>query len=591
MVVRLIDELLGRLIPNSNQHLSDKVLAELFCRELPVTGSWVARRHLAACADCRARQQSLEGPRAERMLQLYRESMDSAEMILPEKPRAAFAVWLELQMRYEALQSRNIKNSLRPRLLPAIPSVSIGIALGLFTGVTVVSFLWWQHMPGITANTLLVRAEESDMPGSGATPGVAHQTIQIKTSKNAIKRAVNWDLQGIRRPKHPALSATEEQLRSKLDTAGVDWDEPISASSFQAWHDHQHMRADRIVRSGLHLLTLTTTVHDGAVAEESLTVRDTDFHAIERRVGFRNDETVEIAELDFKVLPWNNADTNDFEPAGSLSSNPLHVLPPVFPLPHIQETPTPEQVDETELAARLILNQLQADTGEQIEVHRLPQGVEVVGLVETEERRRELTTELMTVPHLKVSIQSAAHLRETPSTGSVRVEAAALPDQPSALDGYLRTQGRSVKDINGLASQIFNGALTVSQESDALIDLKTHFASTKQTRVLASATLDELLYSHRERLREALRQERILLAEILDTPVSGETDAATVESSLADEAARNLALAKELTQTNVPASRNAEAIIADMSAAVERITAGLESNGSFEADSARITKR
>jgi hypothetical protein len=103
--------------------------------------------------------------------------------------------------------------------------------------------------------------------------------------------------------------------------------------------------------------------------------------------------------------------------------------------------------------------------------------------------------------------------------------------------------------------------------------------------------LDELLYSHRERLREALRQERILLAEILDTPVSGETDAATVESSLADEAARNLALAKELTQTNVPASRNAEAIIADMSAAVERITAGLESNGSFEADSARITKR
>src|ERR1700753_2096846 len=120
------------------------------------------------------------------------------------------------------------------------------------------------------------------------------------------------------------------------------------------------------------------------------------------------------------------------------------------PLPSLHRplAPTPEQLDETELTARLILNQLAADTGEQIAIHRLPDVIEVDGLVETEEGKRQLETHLASVPRLKLVLQSAAHMREAPLVGgeSVSVQATSLPDHPSALEKYLQSRGRSVSD-------------------------------------------------------------------------------------------------------------------------------------------------
>ncbi len=395
-----------------------------------------------------------------------------------------------------------------------------------------------------------------------------------------MERSVYWDRQGRRHPKPVNLAGSDKQIRSVLEPAGVNWNQPISASAYQNWHDRQHVRADRITRTAGHLLTLTTTVPDGAVSAESLTVRDTDFHPVERTVDFRDSETIEIAEVDFKVLPWSAEEAALFESAGSISDATARTSSRVF-LPRLPEqSPSSDQLDETELGARLILNQLHADVGEQLEIRRLPDAIEIGGLVETDERKHELSTQLLTVPRLKVSIQSANELRGGPvPSGEVTVvESASLPDQPSALQTYMRERGRSTEESNKIAQQLFNVALTISQESNAISDLHARFVSTAQLPVIASATLAELLYSHHERLETALRQERVMLGNVASTSSAAAgvfvPDASSLSpSSLPAAAARNLALSRELTQTNKPTVRNAEAIFVDMSAAEDRLAA------------------
>jgi hypothetical protein len=589
MMDRFIDTLL-RFVPNAGSHLSDMQLADLFCGELSLLVSWPMRRHLATCAACRARKQRLEGPRAERMIEIYREGMERAEILLPSRSRAPFSMRLKLQLQDvpSSKWSSPANNTRVPRPSSPIPAVLTGAFAGLVAGVSIFSLLSWLREPNITANTLLVSAEKWDIPGAAAGGGVVRQTIQIKSAKQTLRRSIYWDVQGKRHPKQIGLSALEEQLRLSLGQAGIDWNRPISAWAYQDWHDHQHIRSDRIARSGAHRLKLTTAVPDGIVCDESLTVRDTDFHPIERKVDFRDHETVEIAEVDFAVLPWSAVDANIFEPEEGIAEHPAGSSASVLASSHTPEVPTPEQLDETELSARLVLNQHQADSGEQIEIHRLSQVIEVDGLVETDERKRQLTAELMAVPRLKVSIQSVTNLNENPSPSSdaktAGVETATLSDQPSALEFYLRARGQTLNDINAFSERLFSSALTISQEMSAIVDLKTRFVPDKRVMpVLSVATLAELLYSHRERLGGALRQERALLSQVSANGPVAAPELVPATNSLTVEASRNLALARELTQTGAPNPRRAEAICAEMSATLDRMAgAADEQNGNSQ---------
>jgi hypothetical protein len=169
----------------------------------------------------------------------------------------------------------------------------------------------------MTAGALLQRAEKWESQGATADPGVVHQVVQIKAPHLTMKRSLYWDLQGKRKAKQAPIPVAEEELRTTLSQAGVDWNRPISAMSYQTWRNQQQRRSDRVISNGSHLLTLTTAVPEGAVSEQSLTIRDTDFHPVKRRVEFRNSQTIEIAELDFKVLPWAAVEPGIFEPLGN----------------------------------------------------------------------------------------------------------------------------------------------------------------------------------------------------------------------------------------------------------------------------------
>jgi hypothetical protein len=591
-----MDRLLRRLVPSLDDHLSDDRTASLFCHELRFAERLIARRHLAKCWHCRVRREDLEGRRADRMVELYREAFESEDLTLSAMTRAEFVQRLEGQHRDTSPRGwwafRVAKIAL-PELSSMNPMFSLGMVLGVATAISLV-LLWQRRIPDITSNTLLVRAERWDGANFSGSPGVVCQTVRITAPKQTLVRSIYRDLRGKRLPKKVALAAQEEQLRTALLQAGVDWDEPISASGYQQWHDHQHVRVDRIVRSGAHLLRLTTSVPEGSVVEQSLTVRDTDFHPVRRTVSFRGRGTVEIAELDFKILPWSSVDKSIFEPLGSEPSAVTARSARVLQFPHLPEVLNEDQLDEAELGARLMLNQLHADTGEQIAIRRVPQGVVVEGVVETDERKRTLLAQLRTVAHLTVAIQSVADLKNDPGTDAdvVEIKTGSMPDQPAPLETYLMQRGRSIGFINVLAEDLFNNALAISQESKAIDELEARFSHGEQRTVLAAATLSELMYSHHERLQAALRQERSLLAEIQDTPSSHDGAAAATASSLLEAAVRNLGLCKELTQTNNPATRSAERILAEMSISMGDLTADArEGYGMAQGDSTLSGKK
>lgn len=569
--------LIRHFIPSLDTHLTDDQLASLFCGELSFVQRWIARCHLKQCWQCRLRKEDLEGRRGPSMFERFREGRRRENV--SEKAHMEFSQALKRQIQdFAPQETRTIrlpKISL-PELSPMNPALVVCMVFGF---ATILSFyFWWQQRtPKIGENALLVRAEKWDRP---ATQGVVYQAVRItitnQKQKQTISHSIYRDVEGKRQPKRVKVDSTEEHVRNTLTEAGLDWNEPLSASGYQNWHDRQHVREDHIARAGTHLLRLTTAVPDGLVREQSITVRDTDFHPVRRTIDLRDSGTVEIAEVDFKVLPWSGVDANVFEPMTRALPDVAVTPARVLPFPPLQTTPTQGELDEAELGARLMLNELHADTGELLTLHRDPHGIVVDGLVATDERKRELQAKLRMVPHVTTSVRSETELRNAPDTADTAVtsiKVAAMPDQPSPLSLYLEARGHNVNDINILSQRLFNNALAISQESKEIVDLKARFGAEEQRTVLASATLSELIYSHRERLEAALKRQSELLAVARNLTSPIRDSSVSAAPSLMDAANQNLALAKELTQTNTPAVRSAEKILAEMSVTTDGLTA------------------
>ncbi len=68
--------------------------------------------------------------------------------------------------------------------------------------------------------------------------------------------------------------------------------------------------------------------------------------------------------------------------------------------PRVSHSLSEDELDEAELAVRLTLNNLHADAGEQLDVVRTPNAIQVKGIVETDQRKREIEFHLHTLPNV-----------------------------------------------------------------------------------------------------------------------------------------------------------------------------------------------
>jgi DNA-directed RNA polymerase specialized sigma24 family protein len=452
----------------------------------------------------------------------------------------------------------------------------------LLTGAVVLSMaavlcfvLWTRSGPHISAHDLLVRAQKQETSIAQSEPsGVIVQRVRIKSPARTTERTLYRDIQRQRHTRNRALDASDAKLKAKLAGVGVDWDDPLSPVAYRDWRNREFIQSDSVQSAGDNLLTLTTNVNDGEVISESLTVRASDFHPVGKTVRLRDYGTIEIAEVNYSVLPWDVVNPNWFEPAGITNPGAKSDTPPAL-LPRLPVSLTDGELDGAELSARLVLNQLHADTGEQIETIRDPSGIVVKGIVETEQRRHELDDRLYLLPHVTTSISSIEGLKAKPSQpdelSSVKV--IEMQTQTTPLETYYLAHGRSVAPLGDLAQRLFNSADAINFECRAIDDLQRRFSTHDSISLVASATLADLLFTHKHKLIAALENEEQLLATAqIETPHSRQVaSTSSTDLLLAALASRNLALIRELAMGRGGSGRSAAMIASELAVSMNEL--------------------
>lgn len=464
------------------------------------------------------------------------------------------------------------KRMLIPNINPLFAS-----ALVLAVASFACFFAWMYKQPAMTPTALLDHAENSDagVPGN-IRQGVIYQKVRITVQKRSLERAIYRDSQGLRRPKHRQLSPEDAQMRHTLETAGVNWDEPLSAAAYRDWHDHQQIQSDQVTRTGKNLLTLTTTaaMPDSLVTQETLTVRENDFHPVERTVKLRDSGTIEIAELNYDVLPWNMANPDWFEQS-AVSDGMRWLRAPRTPAFHVPLQLTDTQLDEAELEARLALNRIHVDTGRHIELMRGLDGIHVFGVVADAEQKRQIQSQLLMVSHVIPSISTIQELDNSQAANEITsIQARSdVATEPSSAERYFTEKGMDRSVALPLTQRIVDNSFAVNHESKAIGDLWRRFSENQTLTPGARMALSELLIQHKGALLAALQEEQQRLVDL--KLIAGLPDLSRSAEGGTDEleaAARgNFALSVELTSPAATQSRSAQQIAPQLAESIARL--------------------
>lgn len=480
------------------------------------------------------------------------------------------AVWLKYRL--EKLED---SEELRPgsfcchikNMLPVNP---VRIASFVLVSVLLLCAFVWMHRKNssLSSNVLLTRAEVSDAnAGVHTAQGVVRQVVEIRLGQQKLRHTIYRNSQDVNSSKSVQDVEDRPDLKECLARADISLDNPLSAKSYRLWHDTLHVHEDQVHRVDGNFLVLTTTAQSGLIAAESLTVRNEDFHPVRRSVSFRNRETVEIAELDYSVLPWNSELKNMFQNSKETNAESMtYVEGRHIALPH--DFPSEEQLDETELSVRLVLSHMHADTGEQIDVVRARDGIEVRGVTESAKRKRELASELQGIPHVSVTISCVEELKAKPSlqgdiTGMKIVE---MQTRTTPIESYFLKNKRNVATVEELERQIFDAAFSIHLESKTMDDLQRRFGSEEKMSPIAEAMLADLIYTHKHRLLEAIENEKRLLA-VTNIQTAKANDFSMIQNThmtLDAMAEKNFALAKELVLGKGDETRSAEKIVLEL---------------------------
>jgi hypothetical protein len=212
--------------------------------------------------------------------------------------------------------------------------------------------------------------------------------IQIRTKHQQIRRAaVTRDVSS------PEASSLEALFAS----AHYNWQDPLSAKSFQDWRDQLSERRDDISQKSDSYVIQTET-SSGPLTQASLRLSIPDLRPIEERLQFGENEWVEVTE----VAPDAPIAGNPVETKETLPKNTAEVAPEA-PSPSVNPTtPVHTATIGDELQVMLALHKLSADLGEPIDVSLKGDQVLVTGVGLPPQRQQEIRNALAANPNVVV---------------------------------------------------------------------------------------------------------------------------------------------------------------------------------------------
>jgi hypothetical protein len=516
-------------------HLRDDVLIWLSDEDTSSLRANFAKRHLANCRVCQEKQVQIErrvGNVMARLEGLLEQSQD-----VQFESHAEFVRRLDLVV--QSIPSTPWWKRPFANFVPSFASAAF------FAGAVLILFLFahWKF-PTVSANEFLVRAVASEKQSRKVPDGkVVRQRVRIETARKIFDRTIYRADSGLLRAKIVKIAPDEEDIAAHLASAGVNWEDPLSAASFKNWHDQQPDSRDKIYSTEEGFLTISTRLSNTNVVGESLTVAEDNFRSVEKTIEYKDIGEVSIKDAGSESVGSEVADQLfsglHTEPSGSALAHPSGPI-----------LPSPNQIDETELQARLVLSQQNADTGEQIEIARNRKGVQVKGLVDTQDREGKLQESLSGIPYLTVTIKNLDELKSTSDSSAppATTEESAVA-QTSPLEQYFTDQGRSRDDLSRISSGLFNSSLEISRASRAIADIYLRFCSNAELSTMAVRSRTELLDRNTVRLLSALNelerfQKEAGIAFDVNSNISSPTG--TMTFRLTDLADRNRTAAKKL---------------------------------------------
>jgi anti-sigma factor RsiW len=425
-------------------HPGDGCLLQYNDGELAAGEARRVERHLEACWQCRTELDELRATVADCVR--YRQAV--LDRYLPPPPRP----WVDLYEEFARLDATEAPAALPKRLARAFAGAAqwrwAAAALAA-AAILCAVFLQLRKAPSVHAAELLKKAVAI---AESQPKAVRH--IRIRTRTHQITRLI--DGAGV----EPALAhrdADAPAIQALFAAAHYDWDDPLSARSFQAWRDSLPSKRDEVTtvadpeRPSESCYQIQTAAESGELASASLTLRATDLHPVESRLEFRDREWVELTEI----------------PEPSMSGTPFneHLEVPGRPASPSLPAATPREPASIsdELQVMNALHQIGADLGDPVDVTRSGERVLVSGVGIPPQRQKQIHELLASMPRVDVQFSEpgAVPAPAEPDAGG----RTALPASPAAAGS---AQARLERQVGGRAEMERIGAQILDWNESAM---------------------------------------------------------------------------------------------------------------------------
>lgn len=423
------------------------------------------RAHLTACWQCRSALEETQ--------RAVNECVQYREVVLKEAYPAAPQPWFDIYREFDRIEEQAAARSWFARFSDWMTGAwTIRRTSYAAIATVLIALVVWQswQLPAVQAASLLRRAVAS----AESKPAKVRR-VRIKTKSETLTRVIGSPLQATQNKELAPIEALFRQ-------ANYDWDDPLSARTFQRWrsqlaskHDELTSTLDAPVPENRYHRIRTTT-DSGELIAASLTLRASDLEPTSGLLEFRNHEPIEI-----------QAEVTDQQPAlGSTSivsgADGLRAGTPAAP----PETSSQPATLHDELLVFKALRGIGADLDQPLEVTRNGTAVEVTGVGVAAERRQELHAALDGLPRVRLQFNDAG----SPSTAQQERH---VSNSSSSTPEIEQLQGRLESALGGRAAfmSVADRALESSDDLMARMHALRRLAERYSTSIESGMTGEE----------------------------------------------------------------------------------------------------
>ncbi len=505
-----------------NEHPPREMLLLFVDGELPAKETAQLETHLEACWPCRVKTKKIQEGIAD--IIEFDERVLTPRLNPPQD-------WRNFDRQLRQLAAQSGRQSLFSRIFgslnrffpvshlfaaprPWFKPLARGLAAALALILVVALVIYFKREPTVSASELLRNVTEAqDARLRTTAEPVVHQRLRIRRidqasvseasatleiwndTKNARVREFTVDGNqavsfsgnvGRVTSSQSSRNQVIDDLAQVLSTNHMDPQRPLSAVSYQSWHNTLQHQRDEVTRSklpgGVDALTLHTVsavqVNVGQIADAVFIVRAKDWQPSTLRLNVRADEVNHIYELTedlSEVLNLAQVDPKIFANE-TVASAPApkaspQMSPASSPLAKLNSSTVPLLVQpiataDLEVEALRLLNQVGADLGEQISVKRTSDGtLQINGIVETAQRKTEIINALAPIannPAIRVEIQTVAEAvakqshtpTPSPSTRAVEIAGNTMAAEPELRAYFTRDGGNTDEAVRKYAARM-----------------------------------------------------------------------------------------------------------------------------------------